>query len=384
MSVQRARVRDVLRLERRRVEPEPDRQYELIGVYSWGKGIFRRDPVRGADLGEYRHFAVEPGDLVLSNIQAWEGAIGLASTEDREAIGTHRFLTYVPIDHQIDTDWARWFFLSEPGMALIRQAAPGTTMRNRTLAIERFENLKIPLPPIRTQEEVAVRLGMLYSHLSELGDRLGKGVAGIKRALPSLIDEALGQSSVGTVRVGELVEFVSDTVHPGDDPHPADRFVGLQHIESHTGRRTGFDPLTSMKGRKFRFRPGDLVYGYLRPYLNKVWVADCDGLCSVDQYVLRARDGVNAELLAYALRGRAVLAAAVELTHSLQLPRLRSGLLAGIEVPSVPHDRVDETLARLRKREHRVLEIDTRRQRQADLAAAVFPAALNAEFGTYR
>jgi hypothetical protein len=39
----------------------------------------------------------------------------------------------------------------------------------------------------------------------------------------------------------------------------------------------------------------------LRPYLNKIWVADRHGLCSVDQYVLRPRPDVDADLLAYLL-----------------------------------------------------------------------------------
>lgn len=384
MRVQRVRVGDVLRLERRSVVPEPDREYELIGVYSWGKGIFHRDPTLGAELGNFRYFDIQPGDLVLSNIQAWEGAIALAAEKEAGTIGTHRFLTYVPADDRIRTDWARWFFLSEPGMALIRQAAPGTTMRNRTLAIERFENLEIPLPAIDVQVRTAQRLGALRPLLNELGDRLDRGAAQAQPMLPALIDEVLLQAADGWVPVGDLVDFVSDTVHPGDDPAPADRFVGLQHIEGHTGQRLGFDDLADMKGRKFRFRPGDLVYGYLRPYLNKVWVADAHGLCSVDQYVLRARDGVNAELLSFALRGRGVLRSAVDLTHSLQLPRLRSGLLAGIEVPAIPDHLVDDVLVRARAIQQHVLEVDTRRDHQKRLAAAVLPAALNAEFGEFR
>jgi hypothetical protein len=39
-------------------------------------------------------------------------------------------------------------------MRLIRQAAPGTTMRNRTLSIDRFELLKIPLPAVDEQRSV--------------------------------------------------------------------------------------------------------------------------------------------------------------------------------------------------------------------------------------
>lgn len=122
----------------------------------------------------------------------------------------------------------------------------------------------------------------------------------------------------------------SHTVHPGDDPGEAQSFVGLQHIERYTGRRIGADPIDAMKGRKFRFQPGDVVYGYLRPYLNKAWAADRHGLCSVDQYVLRPKPNVAPDLIAHILRGQAILDRAIDLTHNLQLPRLRSGLLMAL------------------------------------------------------
>lgn len=92
-----------------------------------------------------------------------------------------------------------------------------------------------------------------------------------------------------------------------------------------------------MAGRKFRFSPGELVYGYLRPYLNKVWVADCEGICSVDQYVLRPRTAIaDPDYLACFMRSPVFLEKAIDLTHSLILPRLQSGLLKNIGIPIPP------------------------------------------------
>lgn len=183
MKIERVRVGEVLRLQRRELKPDPAEEYRLIGVYSFGKGIFHREPKTGLDLGDYRFFRIEPGDLVLSNIQAWEGAIAHAGPRDSGVIGSHRFLSYVPVSNRIDANWARWFFLSEPGMQLIRQAAPGTVMRNRTLAIDRFEALEIPLPTIETQRRVAITLDRLadrqkrYAALCERSGQLRLGAA---------------------------------------------------------------------------------------------------------------------------------------------------------------------------------------------------------------
>lgn len=171
MTIELTRVGDVLELVRRSVPIEPLEQYELVGAYSFGKGLFRRDAAPGVELGDYKFFAIEPGDLVLSNIQAWEGAIALARQEHAGLIGTHRFLTYIPKDGRIGANWARWFFLSEPGMALIRRAAPGTAVRNRTLSIDRFEDLEIPLPSIAEQTRTAFAIDRAMGLLRSLGDR---------------------------------------------------------------------------------------------------------------------------------------------------------------------------------------------------------------------
>src|SRR5262245_2524715 len=87
-------------------------------------------------------------------------------------------------------------------------------------------------------------------------------------------------------RLGSILRLRKEVIHPSDQPTCRATFVGLEHIEPHTGRRVGSAALdlSHLTGRKPRFCRGDIVYGYLRPYLNKVWVAEFDGLCSVDQY----------------------------------------------------------------------------------------------------
>lgn len=384
-AVERVRVGDVLSLERREVTIDPQVEYRLVGVYSFGKGIFHRYPKAGAELGDYRFFRIEPGDLVLSNIQAWEGAVGFATEVERGTVGTHRFLSYVAASDQIDTNWARWFFLSEPGMTLIRRAAPGTAVRNRTLAVKRFEDLVIPLPPIEQQLRAAMHLDALGEQARSIeGSLAGPDSGTLKTALPPLVDVVVARSTSGYGLLGQLAELVADTVHPGDSFGEAETFVGLQHIERHTGRRVGADEIDAMKGRKFRFMPGDVVYGYLRPYLNKVWAADRHGLCSVDQYVLRPKPTVNPELLAHILRGQSVLDRAIELTHSLQLPRLRSGLLTSLEIPLVAERDTVELVKRLELLRDRIVAVAAYRERQMKATAALVPAALNEVFGGHR
>jgi type I restriction enzyme S subunit len=169
VTVERVRVGALLALQRRAVEVTPDGTYEEIGIRSFGRGVFHKEPLPGTSLGAKRVFRIEPGDLLLSNVFAWEGAIAVAGEAERGKIGSHRFMTYTPVDaERIDTEWASWFFRSEPGLELIRQASPGSAGRNRTLAIDRFEALEIPLPPIDEQRRIADSIDRLQTATSAL------------------------------------------------------------------------------------------------------------------------------------------------------------------------------------------------------------------------
>jgi hypothetical protein len=216
MMVRRARVGDLLRLERRPVRVDPFGTYEEIGVRSFGKGIFHKEPVSGSDLGNKRVFEVHPGDLVLSNVFAWEGAVGLAGETDRGRIGSHRFMTYVAASDDVDLSYVRYLFLSEPGIALLNQASPGSAGRNKTLAIDRFESLKIPLPEIDEQRRIAIGLERMVSETERIS-KLAKRWTHVHMALvPSIaqrhdLDErAKHEAGWERVRLGDVMKPASD------------------------------------------------------------------------------------------------------------------------------------------------------------------------------
>jgi restriction endonuclease S subunit len=211
MTVERVRVGDVLELHRRAVEVKPDAEYREVGVRSFGRGIFHKEPIAGTDLGSKRVFRIEPGDLVISNVFAWEGAIAVASEAEEDMIGSHRFMTFRPKDDRTDTAWLAWFLLSEPGLELIRRASPGSAGRNRTLAIERFEALEIPLPPIDEQRRVARYVGATADASSVIADltiraaKLSEALVVSLATRPDLDETAKRRAGWELRRLGEVL-----------------------------------------------------------------------------------------------------------------------------------------------------------------------------------
>jgi type I restriction enzyme S subunit len=212
MTVERVSVGDVLSLERRPAAVSLDEMYEEIGIRSFGRGVFHKEPVSGGDLGSKRVFWIEPRDLLLSNVFAWEGAVAVAGQGERGKIGSHRFMTYTPVDDRIDTTWASWYFRSEPGLELIRQASPGSAGRNRTLAIDRFRAIEIPLPPIDEQRRVVERLNRIARASEQLASRLSQS-ARLASAVPLAVHaqlEATGKWSL--TKLGDVLELVRTSV----------------------------------------------------------------------------------------------------------------------------------------------------------------------------
>ena len=69
---------EVAPLHRRPIEIEPDGKYPELGARSFGRGIFHKPTLNGSDLTWQKLFRVHSGDIVFSNIKAWEGAVAVA------------------------------------------------------------------------------------------------------------------------------------------------------------------------------------------------------------------------------------------------------------------------------------------------------------------
>src|SRR5438874_9218088 len=81
---------------------------------------------------------------------------------------------------------------------------------------------------------------------------------------------------------------LSKPTRPRRNPqeHPSLPFVGMEQVGSHARRLLGTLPSSEVKSTAFHFQPGDVLYGRLRPYLNKVLLAEIEGLCSSEFIVL--------------------------------------------------------------------------------------------------
>ncbi len=112
-------------ITRRPVEVDPAHEYPELGVRSFGKGTFHKRAISGTEVGDKRLYRIEKGDLVLSNVFAWEGAVAVARPEDSGRYGSHRFITCVANPDMATPTFLWFYFMTDAGLARLGEASPG-------------------------------------------------------------------------------------------------------------------------------------------------------------------------------------------------------------------------------------------------------------------
>lgn len=138
----------------RPVEVVTSQQYAEIGIRSHGKGIFDKDPVSGATLGDKRVFWVEPDCFILNIVFAWERAVARTTEKDVGKIASHRFPMFRPKSDRADLDFLLYFFRTNSGKEMLELASPGGAGRNKTLGQNEFYKILIPCPPVDEQRRI--------------------------------------------------------------------------------------------------------------------------------------------------------------------------------------------------------------------------------------
>ena len=180
---------------------------------------------------------------------------------------------------------------------------------------------------------------------------------------------------------GEIAKPSRDRALPTEVPEM--RYVGLEHIEPQTMRLVGYGKAHEVRSSSVRFREGDVLYGKMRPYLNKVWVAEFDGICSAEFLVFPKHDAMNSQFLALRLNGEDFVTFANGQVSG-ERPRVDFEALSHFPMllpPSAEQERIVAKLNVLLTKVRRA-EMATQRaqERLKRYRAAVLYAAITGEF----
>ena len=139
------------------------------------------------------------------------------------------------------------------------------------------------------------------------------------------------------------------------------RYVGMENIESGNGRYLAKEDV-SPEGLSTSFLKGDVLFGKLRPYLAKSWLAEFSGICSSEFLVLRSKN-VSPGFLHYYTLTDEFISQVDASTYGSKMPRASWDFIGLLPVP-IP-DNGSEKISNFL--DHETAKIDTLIEKQQQL-----------------
>lgn len=108
----------------------------------------------------------------------------------------------------------------------------------------------------------------------------------------------------GVIRIDEICSYQTERIDY--NLIDAERFVSTENMLQNCEGVVNYEGVPNVDS-VIKYRSGDILVSNIRPYLQKIWLADCDGGCNPDVLVIRVNDTTkfNPKYVYYALRRKA-------------------------------------------------------------------------------
>ncbi|HMR15306.1 MAG TPA: restriction endonuclease subunit S [Mariniflexile sp.] len=249
----------------------------------------------------------DPGEPSILNVNACihDGFVGLRNLDAKRVFTPYLY---------------RFFKFNK---LINKSQAVGAIYKN--LNTDQIKSLKIPLPNLETQKRIAAILDEADT-LRQLNQQL---IAKYDALTQSLFLDMFGDpvtNSMGweKVAMSKICDLKKKTIKP-ENISTNTKYIPLDAIEKETGKIIGYEIVEcgDIKSNKFYFTNEHILYGKLRPYLNKVSLPNFEGICSTDIIPLKPiPNKTNRFFIAQIMRGNGFVSFASERSSGANLPRI--------------------------------------------------------------
>lgn len=222
--------------------------------------------------------------------------------------------------------------------------------------------LGIELPP---EEENTLSQRMFFRKFSEVSG--GRFDAAAMQQKVEKTRKAIMSGFFKTDKLKHVVTFNAEQVTEIEGR----TYIGLENIQSNTGEYVSSEEKMSISSAG-TFKQDDILFPKLRPYLNKVFHASFDGVCSTEFHVLQAVQ-IEPAFLSFFLRSKAVVNQTTCLMTGNTLPRLQTVDILNLDIPLPPLKKQNEVAAHIQTIR------DQAKQLRADAVAGLEQARLEVE-----
>lgn len=299
----------------------------ISGIKSSEELTFEKSPSRARRI-------VRDGDTIISTVRTYLKAIAPIREPIENLIVSTGFAVIRPRKN-LHPDYLGYCLQSEGFLGEVVAYSNGVSYPaiNPTDLI----GLPIPAPPHDQQKAIAsfldektAEIDALIAKKEELLLKLAeKRAAMITHAVTKGLNPSAPMKDSGIDWLGQIpahwdmkrFKFSALSVNQKIEQDLVDApYMGLEHVESWTGKRIADDESKS-EGIVSVFRKNDVLFGKLRPYLAKIYLADEAGCSSTEFLNLRAKKNLEPSYLKYYLLNKDFIDLVDGSTYGAKMPR---------------------------------------------------------------
>lgn len=133
-------------------------EINIAGVFSFGRGLFKRGPLIPAETSYKSYNRLHEDDFVISQPKAWEGALGRVPKELEGWYLSPVFPTFRCNESELDPRYLERFCQRQAVWIDLQSKAKALGARRETVSVDQFLTVEIPLPPLPEQKRIAARI----------------------------------------------------------------------------------------------------------------------------------------------------------------------------------------------------------------------------------
>lgn len=320
-----------------RNEPNRDQEAQYLSLMS-NRGVIRYEDKgsignkKPEDLTRCKR--VCSGDLVVNSMNFKIGSFGISPFEGVVSTVYH---VISPKQELLNTSYLNYWFGIDEFRSQAQNLGNGILEHRRSIREDRFGAIRIPLPLLETQQRIADYLDKETGEIDEMIENLEGLVEELKNRNVESANSVLEREEFPRKKLWQLVDFVSESDEDSN-------YISLDMMESWTGRLLTNDIEHSDQYIGTRFQPGDILFGKLRPYLAKSWLADREGVVVGDIHVYRPKPGISGLYLEQLFRTNTFVSFADSSSNGVKMPRVEWTRLSQYKFPA-PSESVQTEIA---------------------------------------
>jgi restriction endonuclease S subunit len=380
---------------------QKDVEYKQVTIKINNGGVVPRnngETLLGSKIGTKRQHVVHAGQFIMSKIDARNGAYGIVPEELEGAIVTNDFPVFDVDTEKIIPQFLVLVSTTEKFVEFARKCSSGTTNRKR-IDIDAFLNQQIPLPCIEEQEKI---LEMYIAKVKEadLLSRKSEDIQNSKNAylksvlkfyynknerkgalnflhftdisrwdVPYYSSQSKVESFYDTTTLGNCLDFYmvdydyqSLRTETYKTPEKQFHYIGMENVEKNTGVLNSFQIVKgkAIKSQTIRIPKGFIIYGKLRPYLNKYWENNeefDDIVCSSEFLCFLPKKEFNATYIKFVLSSYIIQDQIADSMTGARMPRIDDIIFKNIIIPIPPRSIQDSISTYLTEKEKEAFKL---------------------------